>query len=180
MDEYLVSNKNPQASSGISYFLEKYFQNSLPVIVCVGTDSVVGDSLGPMVGTILKERKIPCFIYGCLNKPITAKEVNYISEFLPKAHPYSKFLIIDAAVGQKEDVGMIKLFENGINPGLGANKVLPKIGDYSIIAIVAEKGENNQPFFHYSRIGDVFSLAKTISNGICDFLEKQAKRNNAV
>src|SRR3954447_9090991 len=43
------------------------------VIVCIGTDRSTGDSLGPLVGTLLEEKNPNSFyVYGTLEDPIHA------------------------------------------------------------------------------------------------------------
>ncbi|MBP5316009.1 MAG: DUF1256 domain-containing protein, partial [Muribaculaceae bacterium] len=66
-----------------------------PVIICVGTDLSIGDSLGPIVGTMLKDCGLNAFIYGKLSETITAKEIRAVKNFVEKCHPYSKTLVID-------------------------------------------------------------------------------------
>ena len=54
------------------------------VFVCIGTDRSTGDSLGPLVGSIVEEKNLPSFtMYGTLDDPIHAvnlserlKEIN--------------------------------------------------------------------------------------------------------
>ena len=42
-------------------------------IVCIGTDRSTGDSLGPLVGTMLQEKTLSHFhVYGTLEEPIHA------------------------------------------------------------------------------------------------------------
>ena len=48
-----------------------------PVVVCVGSDLAIGDSLGPIVGSMLKYKTqgLQLYIYGTLAAPVTAKEI---------------------------------------------------------------------------------------------------------
>mgnify|MGYP002508674094 CR=1 FL=1 len=89
----------------------------------------VGDSLGPVTGTKLKEKLsgLNCYVYGTLSKPITAHEVKYMNEFLHATHPESPVIAIDAAVGLAGDIGLIKLAKRGIKPGSGANSSLMQV-----------------------------------------------------
>jgi DNA-binding LacI/PurR family transcriptional regulator len=53
------------------------------VFVCIGTDRSTGDSLGPIVGTLLEEKGLRTFyVYGTLDEPIHAVNLseNYIRE----------------------------------------------------------------------------------------------------
>ena len=51
-----------------------------PVILCIGSDKIAGDSVGPIVGDILKNRlNARCFVYGATGK----NELHYRVETLP-------------------------------------------------------------------------------------------------
>ena len=56
--------------------LKKIFKEEDVIIVCIGTDKHVWDSLGPMVGSMLQDYNIK--VYGNLNNPITAMNVEEI------------------------------------------------------------------------------------------------------
>ena len=60
-----------------------------PVVVCVGSDLAIGDSLGPVTGSLLKYKTqgVNCFLYGTLAAPVTAKEIKYLRSFLKKNAP---------------------------------------------------------------------------------------------
>ena len=49
------------------------------IFVCVGTDRIIGDSLGPIVGSLLQDR-IPNKVYGTVEYPVHALNVNEIGK----------------------------------------------------------------------------------------------------
>ncbi len=138
-----------------------------PVIVCVGSDLTVGDSLGPFVGTKLVESESNRFyVYGTLKNPITAKEVKTISEKIKRLHPYSKILVVDAALGKASEIGYVKVLEGGIKPGLGVKKDLPLIGDVSIIAIVGEYTAKYYATTNNERFNVIYLMGNDIAKAI--------------
>ncbi|MDE6850859.1 MAG: spore protease YyaC [Clostridia bacterium] len=143
-----------------------------PVIVCIGSDLSVGDSLGPVTGTKLKEKLQGCnvYVYGTLSKPITAHEVKYTNQFIKNTHPNSTVIAIDAAVGAAGDIGLIKVAKRGIKPGSGANKRLSKVGDVSVMGIVAEKSLFNYSLFSSTRLNIVYKMAEIIAEGVATFI----------
>lgn len=169
--EYTFNIKNKFCANGITFSLCRFIKEPPPVIVCIGTDGVIGDSLGPLCGSMLKKRALPCVIYGCLDMPITALEANFIAEFVKKTHPYSPIVAIDSAVGNREDISNIKVFEGGIKPGLGANKNLSAIGDVSVIGIVSERSKNNAKLFNDTRLRTIYLMAEQITSAICAMFE---------
>ncbi len=169
--EYSFYENQKITASKIADALDAVFQSYVPVIICVGTDAAIGDALGPLVGTKLKEANIKAFVYGSLGKTITAKEISVVKDFINDVHPLSKTLVIDAAVGCDCDVGKIKISDEGIFPGLGAEKKLPLLGDGSIIGIVAPRSKNNEVFMNLTRFSPVYKMAETISDGIIKYVD---------
>ena len=143
-----------------------------PVIVCIGSDLAVGDSLGPIVGAMLKHKtqSLPVFIYGTLATPVTAKEIKYLRTFLKETHAGSQIIAIDAAVGDEGDIGLIKLTNSPLFPGAGANKKLGKIGVISVMGIVSERSALNYALLNTTRLNLVYTMAETISSAIADLL----------
>ena len=85
-------------------------------------------------------------------------------------HPGSIAVAIDAAVGNSEDIGLIRVINRGLKPGLGVDKNLGVIGDISIIGIVAGKSASNYNLFNLTRLNLVFKMAEKIADGIEKYL----------
>ena len=143
-----------------------------PVVVCVGSDLAIGDSLGPITGSMLqyKTQGLGAFIYGTLASPVTAKEITHLRAFLRETHFNEQILAIDAAVGEKGDIGLIKIQDTPLFPGAGANKKLGEIGDVSLMGIVAEKSLTNYALLNTTRLNLVYSLSDIISDAVSNLL----------
>ncbi len=141
------------------------------VYMCIGTEKVFSDSLGPRVGQILNERMTkPLFVYGMDSRNITAENLMYCHDFIKQLHPDSKIVVVDAAVGDKEQIGQVQISSGGIVPGAATNKNLPVIGDVSVVGIVAEKG-----------MGDFYttnSEKEKLVNRIAQFISQSILRAN--
>lgn len=158
--------ENEYSARGISGFLSQIFKGRKFIVACIGTDAVIGDSLGPMVGSFLSEAiKGRTFVYGSFANPITAKEIEPLKKFLLKAHPLDKVLAIDAAVGKSEEVGTIKISEGALKPGLGVSKSLSAVGDANLIGVVTEK-RSGQTDLGFVRMARIWKIATVISEGI--------------
>ncbi len=142
------------------------------VLVCVGSDLAVGDSLGPLTGSMLKYKTqgLNVFLYGTLASPVTAKEIKYLRTFLRETHEGCQIIAIDAAVGEKGDIGLIKLSDKPLLPGAGANKRLGSVGDISIMGIVAEKSLANYSLFNSTRLHLVYTMSEIISDALSTLL----------
>ncbi len=173
---YSFNTHSPTANFGISEALATFTSSIFaPVIVCVGSDLVLGDSLGPLVGTMLKQKGCGAYIYGTLNAPITAKEVEYAKTYIKQTHPNSQLIAIDAAVGDADDVGIIKVLNRGLKPGLGVNKDLSMLGDVSVIGVVAGKSMENYNLFNLTRLNLIYKMSQIIADAVVDYLKRYDK-----
>ena len=169
--EYSFHFYNSLAETGILTALNRLAQNfkSAPVIVCIGSDLAIGDSLGPVVGTMLKNKGYGGVVYGTLKNPVTAKEVKYINNFIGRTHPNAPVIAIDAAVGDEADIGLVKVSDVPLKPGSGAHKRLGKVGDISILGIVAGRGAFSYSVLNLTRLNMVYSMAEAVSDAILSF-----------
>lgn len=172
--EFSFNVFNKLAPTGIVMALDQILRAGRPpVVLCIGSDLAIGDSLGPICGTQLEEKKgNGIFVYGTLKRTVTAKEVRYMNDFLRDTHPQSPVIAVDAAVGDAGDIGLIKVTSCGIRPGLGANKRLGKVGDVGIMGIVAEKSVFNYSLLNLTRLNLVYRMASLISDALADYTAK--------
>ena len=88
----------------------------------------------------------------------------------------SPVIAIDAAVGSAGDIGLIKIAKRGVKPGAGANKKLARVGDSSIIGIIAEKSIFNFSILTATRLNIVYRMADIIAEGVADFVLDNMRR----
>lgn len=178
--------KNKLAYYKISYFLKDYIDNN-SLIVCIGTDRCIGDCLGPLVGTYLKETNFPLPVYGTISHPIHALNLNDSLKKINKLHPNANIIGIDACLGENHSIGEIQIRDYPIHPGKGVGKCLPKVGDVSIVGIV-DSDYSNEIFSNRNiRFNLIMDMAKTIKNSIIhgyylyleDSYKNNYKKNNA-
>lgn len=169
--EYTFNVFNEFSGNGIAQAIKNCNKlNKRPIFICIGSDLVLGDSLGPLIGTKIKEEKLPVYFYGSLNFPVTAKEIDYVKTYLKEFHPESFVVAIDAAIGDENDVGLIKVSDKGVKPGLGVKKQLGTVGDCGIIGIVAKRSHNNVELFNLTRLNLVYKMSERIIDGIKEYL----------
>lgn len=174
-DEHLASEK---LTSELLSLLPTI--KSRPVVfVCIGTDRSTGDSLGPLVGTLLEEKAITSFhVYGTLDDPIHAVNLNEKLAEIKKKHLYPFIIGIDACLGRLKSIGMIQIGNGPVKPGAGVKKELPPVGDIHITGIVNVGGFMEFFVLQNTRLNLVLRMAKTIANSIFDadqfFHQRQA------
>ena len=156
--------KDPFCYLSIGNFISNYI-NSDTVIVCIGTDRCIGDSLGPLVGTFLTDDKFPLPIYGTISEPIHALNIDRKLYEIKSAHPDANIIAIDACLGDHDNIGEIHARDYSIHPGKGVGKNLPHVGESSIIGIV-DSSESNIFINSRIRLDLIFSLAKVITKSL--------------
>jgi putative sporulation protein YyaC len=136
---------------------------TLPVILCIGSDRITGDCLGPLCGHLLVNvYNTPCYVYGNLTFPITAQNLQTTLDFIKIRHHNQKIWAVDASIGKREDVGTIKL-TTGIYPGSYVGHNLPKSGSLGISACVSSDSNND---FQTAKLGYVYNLADKIAQAL--------------
>lgn len=137
------------------------------VYMCIGTEQILSDSLGPRVGLILMEQEIkPLFVYGYTGSNINALNLLKAYRIIKLLHPDKKVVVIDAAVGDTTEVGSVQIMQGGTAPGAATNKNLPNIGDYSILGIVGMKGLKDFYVTSYDREKLLEYMSKVIAEAI--------------
>ncbi|MBT2638710.1 spore protease YyaC [Bacillus sp. ISL-39] len=147
------------------------------VFVCIGTDRSTGDSLGPLIGTLLEEKEIaPYHVYGTLDDPIHAVNMDAKLAEIKEKH-FNPFIIgIDACLGRLKSVGSIQVGNGPVKPGAGVNKELPEVGNMHITGIVNVSGFMEFFVLQNTRLNLVLKMAKTIANGIFESSQQLPKK----
>lgn len=144
------------------------------VILCIGSDRYVGDALGPLVGTMLEEKNLPLSVYGTLEEPVHAFNLNIILKKIDKKKRKPVIIGIDASLGGREQVGHI-MFKNGpLIPGTALKKMLPEVGDYHFVGFVnyVDPLPESQ-FLNDTRLYTVMNLANAITDVITEVFEEE-------
>lgn len=127
----------------ITDFFKEYnhkYRGKTPLFVCIGTPMIIGDSIGPLVGSMLQN--LGYSVYGTISHPLSASNLNSMHRRLWfKSFVNTPIIAIDAAVNAKQiqDIGTISTCCGaGIYPGSGVGKDFDIIGN-SAIAVYAGK-----------------------------------------
>ncbi len=134
------------------------------VILCVGSDRATGDSLGPLVGSMLSWGGFRGKVLGTLDEPVHAANLEGI---LANLDTEKRIVLgVDACLGTKAEVGSIIVREGSLKPGLGVKKNLPPVGDLHIAGVVNVGGFMEHMVLQNTRLNLVVKMAQTISTGI--------------
>lgn len=149
------------------------------IIICIGTDRSTGDSLGPMVGyKLFNKLKQYSYIhiFGTLDNPVHAKNLNNNIKFIDENFKNPFIIAIDACLGSINRVGSICISNKPLRPGSGVNKVLPEVGNMSILGIVNTSGFMEYMVLQSTRLSLVMELADIISSSFLSSLWKLERK----
>lgn len=134
------------------------------VVVCFGSPSIAGDSLGPEVGTLLrKDPAFPAFVYGTLDRPVTGRNMEEWITFVKEAHKGAVFLAVDACLGDARSLGKISVRGDGVCPAAACGK-RKRFGDVGVIGVVGDKSGDPLEELMGADLALVSALARTITS----------------
>lgn len=171
---FYINASQTDSALQISYTLKQCICNyreqwSELVFLCIGTDRVTGDCLGPFVGQKLSSCSGMNFtVYGTLFQPVHALNLTDIYTLIRKRHPKALIIAIDASLGQKKHLGYVTIANGALYPGAAIHKQLPSVGHIHITGIVNVSGVLEQLTLQTTRLSTVIFLADTIVQGILE------------
>lgn len=133
-------------------------------VVCVGTDRSTGDSLGPLVGTMLSWAGFRGTVLGDLDNPVHAENLDDAAAKLDGGD--GLVIGVDACLGARQEVGAVMVRAGPLRPGLGVKKKLPPVGDLHIAAVVNVGGFMEYMVLQNTRLSLVVKMAQVIAAGI--------------
>ncbi len=158
----------------INVINKKNIKNPQLEILCIGTDRITGDSLGPIVGSnineyINKENIKNVNVLGSLEKPLNNITINEYKKSEGKV-----VIVIDSAVSNTYKIGEIVTKENNIiiRNALKDDKIIPS--DICIKAVVSrdlEDEELNFIMLQNVKLNIVMNLSKKISEELIKAIE---------
>lgn len=107
--------------------------------VCIGTNRIISDSFGPRVGKKLKQvfyKNENINVYGTIENPIHLKNVEY---FLKKIENKNQIILIDSAIGRKEDIGNTYVNRGGMEIGKAFNHSIYIPANINIKTVIGAK-----------------------------------------
>lgn len=119
-------------------------ENQKIVFLCIGSNKIIGDCFGPLVGSklknLLKEEK-NIKVIGDMEFPVNSKNIYKTIKMIDNNYKDSFIVSIDSAISNFNLTGNIFITNDGIAMGEGINKKMLKVGDIGIKACVGTKCE---------------------------------------
>lgn len=153
------------------------------VFLCIGTDKLIGDMVGPIVGENLKYKLNQCnkkiSIYGNLEYTFNLKNANEMIKNVRSNHANPFIITIDTALG-KEDMLYKIVITNGkmeIGKAIGKGiKIDSHINIKGIVGTYHHIFKKNIETLKNAKIESVIYLSTIITNGILDTMNIENKK----
>jgi len=163
MREFLrIYGVGMESTYALGAVLSKIFKSTKNVVfLCVGTDRVIFDSLGCMVGSILKSKGFPYYIYGDMSKCITGKNVMFAVDYIRTMHPDCILCVVDALATRDQcHMNEIVVASDYVSSLSSELRIDADIFVYGITTLMRERiGQG-------TKLLSVYQLAENIANGI--------------
>jgi putative sporulation protein YyaC len=135
-------------------------------VIGIGSSRINGDSLGPFVGSLLKN-SFPerLTVMGNLQSPLDAATL--VPELSTFTFQKNSFIIaVDSVLGSENMVNSIVVNDGPLVPGTGLGNILPPIGDCSITGVVLENNPDLKDSLLCTDLNLIYTMATSIAKGI--------------
>ena len=169
---YYFNSSNPRSASKLSLQLKKIIDSECLksqkiIFLCIGSDRVCGDSLGPIIGYKLSFFKNKPFkVIGSLASPVHGVNLKDTISAITNSYVNPYIIAIDASLGQASHIGRITLGYGSLKPGLGVKKKLPEVGNIYITGIVNNSNFKDSSTLSTTRLYTIMLLADVITSAI--------------
>lgn len=158
----------------LNFLIEEHKKKYGPspiLFLCIGSDRVTGDCLGPLIGYKLSniQEFLHVPIFGTLQEPVHAINLKDTLHTIKMEYQNPLIIAIDASIGDNSHIGYITLSNRSLRPGLGVEKDLPEVGHITITGIVGDECNFHSSFLHHTPLSLVMSLADCIFYGLSRF-----------
>ena len=138
------------------------------LLLCIGTDRSTGDSLGPLIGYLLKNQELKHIrVLGTQNRPVHAMNLEDTLSIVEQYYQDHVIVAVDASVGMHDHIGCITVGRGSLKPGLGVSKELRSVGDLFITGVVSSCGDYDPLMLQSIRLSVVMRMAECISESVC-------------
>jgi len=144
------------------------------IFLCIGTDRLIGDAFGPIVGTRLTKllnRAERLNVIGNLNNTVSLCNINAALQNIRNTYTNPFVVAIDAALSTTAQIGGIKVAEGGVCLGSSLYRQGITVGDMSIRGIVGKNCRNanqNMSILQNIPLSRVVNMAEVVATGIAN------------
>ena len=148
------------------------------IFLCVGSDKIIGDAFGPLVGQNL-EKSLKNFynnikVIGTLEEPVSGINLENKIQQIRTTYENPCIIAIDAALSSKENIGKIIVTDSKMKLKMATSNNMIEIGNISIKGIVARDYKVSRYNFKElssTSLNSVMKLADITSDGIYNVIK---------
>lgn len=146
------------------------------IFLCIGTDRLIGDSFGPLVGSRLNNllrNAQRLNVIGTLDNTVSLCNINSTIQNIRNTYTNPFVVAIDAALSSSTQIGSIVVSEGGICLGSSLNRQSITVGDMSIRGIVGRNCRNtnqNMNILQNVPLSRAVNMAEIVSTGIYNII----------
>lgn len=148
------------------------------IFICVGSNKIIGDSLGPMVGNKLKTKlNTKVNVWGTLENPVNYMNIEKAWKNIKDKYKNPCIISIDSAMGKNADVGKILVNWGGIFLGEAIKNGIYCNSHINIKGIVAKSSKSiliNLQELNSINLWQIEKLANIVSEGISQVINSFA------
>ena len=123
------------------------------IFLCVGSDKIIGDTFGPLVGyrldKLLKNSYNNIKVIGTLESPVSARNLDKEVYEIYNIYKNPCIIAIDAALSTQDNIGKIIVTNSKMRFGKSTNSKLLEVGNISIKGVEAR--DNRIPRHNFSK-----------------------------
>lgn len=172
---YIISEDDSRKAfeTSLESLLKRKLRNGQQLIIlCIGSDYIVGDCLGPLVGHKINSRHHRLKVYGDFDSTVHSANLVEIVQDINEKYVNPFIIAVDSALCYDSvQIGNVKLRDGGLLPGIAFEKKLPYVGHISITGITNSKS-SFEKFIQTTRMSLVMRLADFIETGLLNTLIK--------
>ena len=173
-DNYVYANFNLELNKIMKKVNDRRYSNL--IFICIGTNKIVGDSLGPIIGEILKKNleQKNISVLGDLKNNVNINNIYQNLKNIQTKYSKPYIISIDSALSQTIEPERVYIIKKGLIPGSALKKKSIQIGNISIKGIVGKDEKSLIKNYYNLKMVDyklVLRLSKNISKIILNSIK---------
>lgn len=140
------------------------------IFLCIGTSKIIGDAIGPILGSNLKNIENEFIhVYGTIENNLHFNNTKNIIESISRNYRNPCIVSIDAALSEKNNIGDIVIGSGFIKLGKALNKSFGVYSDINIKCIVGNyysDREKNLTILRNVSVDEIIKISNILLEGI--------------
>lgn len=154
-------------------------KNNKIIFVCIGTNRIIGDLIGPYVGTILSKTFSTynnIDVIGDNDNLVTYNNIEQKMKYINEVYKDKLIIVIDSALAEEQNIGKIFVQNRGLRYAESLKKKNTVIGDISIKVVVGKNANDsieNFKILNNISFKNILKMSYIVSNGIIEVVNKK-------